>query len=462
MLRIVLAGLATLALISCGGGGGDAAPAAGSTSTAAAISSAPITVDVMSQLRSSAPGQAHKAPALLAGEVARVNATTAGDQTLRTVGATSDGGYVVAWLSGGSALFIRAFDSSGVAAGPETSVPVDIVAPTPAAAAQAIEQSSLAVLSDGSVVVLYRVTRNVDVAGGFVQTTTGVYFQRFDSNGVLLTPETQVAAQAFAGPKGPFIAQSAARALSDGGFVTAWTVAHYSTRFGAILTLSLRWFDGQGNAVGSPTEVGDFPELAFGVVADLHGGLTLSTVRTDNFYRRESDVFHYDAGHVFVEVVPPTLRQVLLLPLEQGYVLFASDGSGATQQLLDAPGAPVGTPAAIPSIPLAARELADGTYVTLQPAGNGAFTIQWFAADMTPLDAQLAIFSRGVLPQLASLADPGFAAAWTGASANEGLDVYTQAFDVGAGTRKKACLDSAKQQRLTGQARKAFMEACVA
>jgi hypothetical protein len=447
MMRITLAALMAVVLVSCGGGAAiDVAPGADASFAADATAAAQRSTKA--------------APALVAGQVSVVNSSTEGDQTLLTIGATSDGGYVVAWFSAGPALFIQAYDSAGAKAGAQTQIAIDVGARTQSAAALAIEQSSLAVLTDGSVVVVYRVSRDFDLGGGLTESRTGVYFQHFDGAGVLLAPETQVASLPDLGPKSPFIAQASAVPLSEGGFVVAWTVAHYSTMFNSISTLSLRWFDNAGQAVGSPVQVGDFPELTYSIVADTHGGFTLSFARTDNFYRRENDVEHYDASHVFIEVVPPTLSRVLLLPLDDTYVLFSEDGSGATEQLLDAQGVALGAAIPIPAMPSAARELADGTYVTLQPMGNGAFSVDWFDADMMPLGSQLQIGSRGVLPQLASLAEPGFAAAWTGASANQGTDVYTQRFTETLSATKKACLDRAKEQHLTGHARKAFMNAC--
>jgi hypothetical protein len=453
MLRCVLAVLATWVLISCGGGDGNG----GVTAAGAASAAEPLAL-----LPLSATAKHNKALALLAGEVSLVNVATPGNEQLRAIGATSDGGYVVAWLGAGPTLFIRPYNSAGKAAGDQVGLQVNFAARTPTDAAQAIGQASVAVLADGTVIVLYRISRDVVASGGFAGSSTGLYFQRFDLRGVPRGPETQVAVQADAGLKSPFISQATAVALPGGGFVTAWTVAHFSTRFASVSTLGLRWFDSAGAAVGSPTEVGTFPELTFDVVSDSHDGVTLSMVWTDNFDGRESDVLHYDASHVFLEVVTPTLRQVVLLPLQHGYVLFALDTSGATEQLLDAQGVLLGAPMPIPSLPASARELADGTYVTLRPSGNGAFTVEWYAAGMTPLEAQLAIGSRGVLPQLAALADPGFAVAWTGLSANPGTDVYTQSFRESGGNMKKACLDSAKQQKLNGHARKDFIEACMA
>lgn len=443
MLGTLFAAVSALALISCGGGGAPSAPDASVPAQA-----------VLASARGNVP------TGLVAGEVSVVNSVTAGDQTLRTIGATSDGGSVVVWQSPGPTLLLQVYGDAGEKSGPPVVIPIDIGAATATAAARAIEQSSVAVLSDGSVVVLYRVARLVELGGGLVQSVTGLYFQRFGVNGVQLTPETQVVAQPDAGPKSPFIAQAGAVPLSDGGFTVAWTVAHFAVQFNSISTLSMRWFDGEGQPAGSPTEVGTFPELIYTVVADLHGGLALTLVRTDNFYGRDSEVLHYDASHTFVEVVTPTLRTILLLPLEDADLLFAGDGSGATEQLLDRQGVPLGAAQPVASVPLAARELADGTYVTLRSAGNGAFTLEWFAADMTPLAAPLTIANRGVLPQLAPLADPAFAVAWTGPSANTGTDVYAQRFEESSNGAKKACLNSAREHHLTGRARKSFMEVC--
>jgi hypothetical protein len=447
MLRITLAIFTALVVVSCGGGAGSAVEGGMDASLAADAAAA--------------AQSAKAAAALVAGEVTVVNSVTEGDQSLRTIGATSDGGYEVAWLSPGPTLFIQAYDSAGAKAGAPTQIAIDVGARTQAAAALAIEQAALAVLPDGSVVVAYRVSRDVDLGGGLTESRTGVYFQRFDRSGVPLAAETQVVSLPDLGGKSPFIEQTSAIALSEGGFLVAWTVAHYSTMFNSISTLSLRWFDNAGQPVGSPVQVGDFPELAYSLVADIHGGFTLTITRTDNFDRRENEVEYYDANHAFTEVVAPTLSTVLLLPLDGSFVFFSGDSTGVTQQLLDAQGVALGAPTPIAAMPSAARELADGTYVTLTPAGNGAFSVEWFAADMTLLSSQLQIGSRGVLPQLASLAEPGFAAAWTGASATQGTDVYTQRFAETMSSVKKACLNSAKQQHLTGRARTAFMDACV-
>jgi hypothetical protein len=444
MFKVIIAAVAASVLVSCGGGGES------QSTLSASASSAALAQDI-------APGHA----ALVADPVSVVNTTTAGSHSLNTVGATPDGGYIVAWTSSAEpALFIQAYDSTGAKAGAETQIPLNIVAPTPEAATAAILRSSVAVLSDGSVVVVYLVTRNIDLPGGGVQTTTGLYFQRFDANGNQLMGETPITSQPFQGPKGPFIQFPQIAPLSDGGFVVGWGIAHFSAQFGSISTLYLRWFDSQGQPVGYLWEVGDFPALTYRIIPDTQGGgFTLLTSQTDNFFRTEYSAFHYDASHAFLQVVAPQLDAVFVLRLEAGFVVFSRTAAGATAQMLDSQGNPVGAATSIPSLPFDARELADGTYVTISFA-SGDFVAQRYAAGGEAMGDPVPIDSAGVGPQIVPLADGGFAAAWTAASVSGGIDVYTQRFTERFSDRMKACQDRAKG--LTGLERKTFIEACTA
>ena len=447
MVRIVFVVLSVAALVSCGGGGGG-------DGTDATLPASPQAQQLLKarNVPSTAP--------LVAGPVSVVNTTTAGDQVLRSIGATSDGGYVVAWISSGSTLYTQAYDSAGAKAAAQTPIPLDVGAATQAAAAQAVQASAVAVLNDGTVVVVYSVSRNTDQPGGTVLTRTGVYFQRFDANGVQLAGETEVASREdVVNYRTPVTNQLTATALSDAGFVVGWAVSGFSAQFGSISTLSLRWFDSQGRPVGSPVEVGQFPALTYDVVADPRGGFTLSTSELDNFFKTEVSAFHYDANHGFQQIVAPRFGAALLLPVEDGYVLFDGGADGVTAQMLDSQGSPVGTPTAFASMPIAARELADGSNVAILHAGGG-FAAQRFARDGTPIGEPLAIDSNAAMPTVVALADTGFAAAWSAASANGDSDVYTQRFVERFSDRKKACLNAAKG--LKGQQRKAFVDACMA
>jgi hypothetical protein len=443
MFRILWAAFAALVLASCGGGGDAGADAAGSASPSGVLLKAKKVSPI---------------PDLVAEPVSVVNTPTT-QGTLRTIGATSDGGYVVAWFSGSSSIYIQAYDSTGAKAGAPTKINLEIAAGTPDDSRRAIQAASVVVLNDGSVVVVYRVAREVLVFGS-VEVDTGVYFQRFDANGNQLIGETQITLleESPANPRAPFISGFLARALSDGGFVVAWTTASiFTPGFPNGSSLTLRWFDSQGQPQGSEVQVGAFSGLEFtSMQADSHGGVTLAASFLDQFFHTHYAVWHYDANHV-LQPTAPGLSPMSLLPLESGYVLFTGGSAGATAQILDAQGNPIGTPSAIPAVPIAARELADGTYVAIWPAGGG-FVAQRFAANGTRLGEPLAIDSNGAVPSVVALADTGFAAAWS-TSRTVDSDMLTQRFVERFSDRKKACLNSARG--LKGQQRKAFVDACM-
>lgn len=442
MFKTFFAVLAALILQSCGGGGG-----------ADPVSTSPSSEQL--QAKKASPG-----PTLLAEPVSVVNTATTKGQ-LRSVGATSDSGYLVTWFSGSSTIYIQAYDSDGAKEGPQNALQLEIQARTLDDSRRAIQGSSVAVLNDGTVVVVYRVTRDIPL-GGYVETVTGVYFQRFDANGNQLMGETEIVSQQEPplNPRAPFISGYSARALSDGGFVVAWTTNYYVTGSPTISSLTLRWFDSQGQPQGSSVQVGNFSALEFASVeADNHGGVTLAASYLDRFFYPHYAVWHYDANHILQPTVAPGLSPLLLLPLESGYVLFTSDAAGATAQILDDQGNSIGTPITIPVTPVTARELADGSYVAIWFAG-GTYVAQRFASNGTPLGEPLPIDSNGAVPQVAALADTGFAAAWSPLSVNGDTDVYTQRFFERFSDKKKACLDKAKG--LKGQERKASIDACLA
>jgi hypothetical protein len=128
--------------------------------------------------------------------------------------------------------------------------------------------------------------------------------------------------------------------------------------------------------------------------------------------------------------------------------------------MLDAQGNPIGSPAPIASMPSQVRELADGTYVVFWESG-GSITAQRYAPDGSPMGELIAIGISGVTPQIAGLADVGFALAWSAPGAGADLDVFTQRFGEQLTSQRKACLNSAKAQGLRGLERKAFMTGCM-
>jgi len=443
MFKVIPAALVSVVLMSCGGGGGGEA----SLSSVASPQSL--------EARRAAP-----IPALIAEPVSVVNTTLAGNQVLRAIGATSDGGYAVAWLTG-TTLYLQAYDSTGAKTGQETVIPVSVQAPTQEAVAQALAGMSVMVLSDGSVVVAYRVSRNTTLPNGSVSVKTGVYFQRFNAQGVMLMGETEVASrEEVISSRTPMITDLQTAALADGGFVVAWAVASFSSQFGSISTLFLQRFDSDGQPAGTQVTVGQFPGLAYRITADAHGGFALYTSQLNANFATLGSVYHYDANMTARQLVPPATGAALVLPLEGGYVLFRSSTAGATRQMLDAQGNPVGEAVELPVMPFAVRELSDGTYLAFWTAGDGTVLGQRFAATGALMGQPVTVQSSGVVPALVALADVGFAAAWSAPGEAGDADVYSQRFMEQQTDRKKACLNNAKG--LKGRERKAFMNACMA
>jgi hypothetical protein len=443
MIKLFSTVFAALVLVACGGGGGSWE--SGQSPTAGNL---PLKAKIV------APDST-----LLGAPASLVNTTTAGNQVLRTVGATDDGGYTVAWVSSSSTVQIQRYDSSGAKEGGETLIPLS----TEDAARQAVEYSATSVLSDGRVVIAYLAIRNTPLPTGTLSTRQSLNFQVFDSNGGQLVGETEVAfREEVLHSRSSYITDKKTAALADGGFVLGWTVASFSSSFGFTAALFLQRYDSQAQPVGGVIQVGQFPGLSYSIVADAHGGFTLNVSQLVTLYLHRTilSVIHYDVDLTARTIVEPAPPAAWLLPLADGYVLFTGSAGGSIRQALDSAAQPVGEPSAFGAMPQAARELSDGSYVLIW-ADGGSFIGQRFAPDGTPMGAALPIQSSGVLPEMAALADDvGFALAWSVLTAPDDWDVFTQRFVEVSGDRKKACLNSAKGLR--GHARKAFMNGCMA
>jgi hypothetical protein len=428
MKNIILA-CVVLALSACGGGAGDGS-----------LSAPPDQV------------MARRIPhdrTLVPGEVSLVNATTAGQQVLRSIGASADGGYTVAWVSNDNPLYLQRYDSAGQKLGGETLVP--LVAP----ANQQIVITAVSVLTDGGVVVAYRNQTSSLEPDGLVHTRSGIFIQRFDAGGVQVQAETEVASRfEVVHYRSPLLGNMQTAALQDGGFVVAWTLSTFSAQFGSISTLYLQRYDSQGQPVGATVTVGSFPALGYELTADAHGGFTLTLLQQLSTF----SIIHYDANQVARQLAVPTTGSALALPLEGRYVLFASDSTGAWQQMLDSSGNPSGPQTPISAVPDLAAELADGTYMLFW-AANGSVTAQRYDSSGASMGDLMTISIGAPAPGVTALLDGGFALAWTAATAPGDLDVYTQRFIEILDNQRKACLDSARGLR--GHERKAFMTACL-
>lgn len=442
-LGIIIAGFVALGLASCGGGGSsDPTPS-------------PVAFRAL-EAKVRAPD-----PTLRPSPVAIVNTTTEGDQVLRSLGATSDGGYTVAWISD-STLYMQHYDRAGVKKDGETPIAFTIADSTTESTVQATTTSSMAVLTDGSVVVAYLFSRPAapPYSDAFV---SGVYIQRFDASGAQVLPESEVARSAL--PTCGFrcisnVGQQQVRALADGSFVVGWVTSGY---LGTGVTLQR--YDAQGQREGAGGQgFGQGSILGYSITPDARGGFTLGTTWMGMMTSQiVGSTTHYDAGMQHVQGFPErpisaVSARWLLLPLEDGYVLFSGGEAGATRQMLDSAGNPVGEAVAIPAFPDGARDLSDGTYVLIWKDGT-AFSAQRFTPDGAALGRAFPI--QADVGSMAPLTEPGFALAWTATTVNGDRDVYAQRFAENPVGRRRFCLDAAKEQKLKGQERKAFIDDCI-
>lgn len=311
-------------------------------------------------------------------------------------------------------------------------------------------------------VVAYLISRHADQPNGTVATTSGVYIQHFDANGVQLLGETEVTSRVeVVHSRSPFLNRLQVVALADGGFVVGWTLDRFSVQF-PNSSPSLRRYDSQAQPVGGVVDVvGQFPGQGYSIVPDARGGFTFHLSQVDPGFNHLVSVTHYSADMTATQIVAARMGAALLLALQSGYVLFGTDASGAFQQMLDSAGNPAGPQTPISAMPVLATQLADGSYVLFWPANEG-HTAQRYDSSGAPMGDLLTINTTPGAPRVAALADGGFALAWSAAGAAGDQDVFTQRFIEVLTHQKKACLERAKDMSLRGQERKAFMASCLA
>jgi hypothetical protein len=341
-------------------------------------------------------------------------------------------------MSDNAALFIQRYDGAGNKIGTEVSVPLVIQSGNANVSALAFQNSSIAVLSNGDVVVAYTVNRDASPSPtGPSITNRSIYIQRFDANGVQVLPETAVVSreeQIF--NRSPFFSNIKAVALADGGFVVSWEfggLGLVNTVLTGVEELFHRRYDRQSQPVGGIVSVGRFVDLTYSLTADASGGYTLSmthddesTVAAGTIANRVVSVVHDNAADTATQIVAPRPGTALLLPLRSDrFVLFTSDASGVSRQFLDSAGNPVGAATGVSSMPVAATELADGSFVVFSPAGGGGFTAQRFDANGGALGDAVSVDAIVSQPGVASLTGGALALAWTATLAGD-ADVFTQ------------------------------------
>jgi len=153
-------------------------------------------------------GQRYRFPATKAGVEFRVNTTTAGAQSLPTVAALAGGGFVVAWESNGQdgsglGVYGQRYSSVGVRTGPEFRVNTTVAGHQ--------YQASVAVFDAGGFAVTWT---SIGQDGSFA----GVYGQTYNLAGGRVDAEFRINSTT---PKDQW--QSSVGTLSAGNFVAAWT-----------------------------------------------------------------------------------------------------------------------------------------------------------------------------------------------------------------------------------------------
>ena len=187
--------------------------------------------------------QRYDASGVAVGGETRINSYTANDQSMPTVTGLSGGGYVVSWVSngqdgGGLGIYAQRYDANGVAQGAETKVNTYFTGQQTA--------PSIAALANGGYVVAWD-------SDGEDGSSTGIYLQRYDANGVAQGSETR----ANTLTNGSQYAASVI-GLAGGGFVVSWqSNAHESSGLAVIL----QRFDANGVAVGSEVHVNTYTLL---------------------------------------------------------------------------------------------------------------------------------------------------------------------------------------------------------
>ncbi|MBO3762540.1 calcium-binding protein [Ciceribacter sp. L1K22] len=193
------------------------------------------------------------------GAETQVNTTTSGRHVFPDLVALSDGGWVVTWFVVDGNIFLQRFDANGDKVDGETRVN--------STSAGTQRFPAVAALSDGGWVVTWE-SPDAD--------QTGIFQQRYDSDGDAVGGETQVNATSTS-----FQSDADVVALSDGGWVVTWqSFGQDGDSYG----IYQQRYDSDGNAVGTETLVNVTTEGyqdSASVTALPNGGWIVSWVSED-------------------------------------------------------------------------------------------------------------------------------------------------------------------------------------
>ena len=423
---------------------------------------------------------------LVAGPATLVNTTTAGYQYLRASNALEDGGYLLVWEttnenpSDAARFYFQRFDSKGRKIGGETRLPI------------AFQDASIAVLTNGDIVVAYRGAR--DAQGKLTyppSVESGAFIQRFDASGHQVLRQTAVASTLGSATAYDFVKVVP---LADGEFVVHWRSDSLSS--GTVrYSFSVQSFDNDSQRIGSAIVLSaDNPPattpIDYSIKAAPNGGFVLyksmfdlSDIRGCFGSMSEPRIisaFYYDENLVPKQIIAPTHCAILLPLLANQYMFFGATPAGPYSQLMDENGSLIG-----PQKPIAAATqfrgpplslvsisslLADGSYLLIWNSNGSEFKGQRYTSKGDPIGEVinniLSPRSNYILP----LAGGDVILAWDDFNFNGNTtltDIYTQRLSdpdeknhAHKHWRLKSCLEYAKGMK--GHARiKAKVECLV-
>ncbi|MEJ7928885.1 hypothetical protein WG922_02770 [Ramlibacter sp. AN1015] len=388
----------------------------------------------------------------------RVHGDVQTEQTVRAVGALADGGWALAWQSDG-ALHLRRLDAAGES---DAGAPIAL----PFAPGEGVSELDLAVLPSGSVVVAYTTLRMVERTNLPPLAIAAVHYRAFGADGTAAAAGEVTVAEITFEPnyRSPSLMAPRVVALSDGGFVVGWGIVQPSS-VTVRTTFQAQRFDMVGAALGERVVLGkaNSPGAAsYRLFADAWGGWGAAVNQLDETYEPDNVLVHYRGA----DLVRMAGRSdgAWLLPLEgTRYVLFDRDAQGSFMRIAGADGS-MGERRAAPALPIAARELADGSFVVLWP-GEVAPSAQLFDRDARAFAGAFALEPGAAAAQLAALREGGFAVGWTDAR-GAGVDAFTQLYfetparpTAAARAQWQSCLTQARGTQ--GQRRQQLLDQCM-
>lgn len=322
-------------------------------------------------------------PAQITTSETLVNTTTTGDQWDPTVTMLADGGWVVVWMGrvaigSETGIFAQRYDSTGNPVGGEFQV-------NSASVDQWEGGPSVAALPDGGWIVTWCAT---SPHGGPSPEDAVVYYQRYDSTGAAVGPETQVnTPDGFFGIMSPDVT-----VLADGGWVIVWMSQH-SPPDPSLWNQDIygQRFDSNGAPVGgeflASTSTGYKQHLPSVTALDDGGWVVtwMSEGQDGSGWGVYSQRYNADGsaagGETLVTATVADQREPHLATLDDGGWVITwhsngQDGSGygIFAQRYDSSGAPVGG-----EFQVNTTTANDQLYATVEALPDGGWAIAWLS-----------------------------------------------------------------------------------